>query len=286
MNPKQKRTLVYTIFILLGFVWGVSIGGCYWLWCSLVAWWLASLIVEHFNWDSSPPAANQRPQKWNQGQEKEADFYRDHLEMLPQAIYIKLARAAGPISSETIQRIQKADSSLGNISQELILKAVQGPLTFSECLLLYKAMALEPYAAQNGISQRQVQETCANLIFDLFYFANCDGEPSVATKQALQSGCHSFGFDIERVYQEYLAKKSQGKRQKENHLTDAYSKLGCTEHDSDTTIRGKYRELVKSFHPDVITGKDLPPAFVSLAEGKFKEIQQAYETVMQSRCSK
>ena len=62
-----------------------------------------------------------------------------------------------------------------------------------------------------------------------------------------------------------------------------YTVLGCTESDSIDTIKLKYRQLVKDYHPDKISSKGLPTDFMVFAESKFKEIQTAYEFILHER---
>ncbi|MFN8576347.1 MAG: DnaJ domain-containing protein [Candidatus Sericytochromatia bacterium] len=62
-----------------------------------------------------------------------------------------------------------------------------------------------------------------------------------------------------------------------------YSILECKVTDSNDIIKGNYRKLVKDFHPDTISGKDLPKPFIEFANNKFKEIQTAYEYIKKER---
>ena len=62
-----------------------------------------------------------------------------------------------------------------------------------------------------------------------------------------------------------------------------YSILECTISDSNDVIKNNYRKLVKDFHPDMISGKDLPKPFIEFANKKFNEIQTAYEYIKKER---
>ena len=53
-------------------------------------------------------------------------------------------------------------------------------------------------------------------------------------------------------------------------IKDYYEVLGVNKNASKTEIRNKYRELAKKYHPDKNQGD-------TVAEGKFKEISEAYE---------
>lgn len=59
---------------------------------------------------------------------------------------------------------------------------------------------------------------------------------------------------------------------------DPYSVLGVRPGASSQEIKHAYRELANKYHPDKVThlGED----FQTLAEDRFKEIQEAYQTLM------
>ena len=62
-----------------------------------------------------------------------------------------------------------------------------------------------------------------------------------------------------------------------------YKVLNCTPDSTDQEIRANYKKLVKDFHPDTIVSKGLPEEFTEFATKKFREIQEAYETIRQER---
>jgi ankyrin repeat protein len=68
-----------------------------------------------------------------------------------------------------------------------------------------------------------------------------------------------------------------------SYLGKYYSVLGCSERDSDDQVKGRYRKLVKDYHPDTIQGKQLPEEFVKFAHEKFREIQEAFELIRRAR---
>lgn len=62
---------------------------------------------------------------------------------------------------------------------------------------------------------------------------------------------------------------------------DPYIVLGIDKSASEETIKGAYRELVGQYHPDKVA--HLGEEFKRLAEERFKQIQQAYQTVQHNR---
>jgi tellurium resistance protein TerD len=70
----------------------------------------------------------------------------------------------------------------------------------------------------------------------------------------------------------------------EKDLEDKYYKiLDCSKYSSDDEIKKKYKELVKSFHPDMIQSNNLHKDIVEFAKNRFKEIKEAYEFIKEKR---
>lgn len=63
--------------------------------------------------------------------------------------------------------------------------------------------------------------------------------------------------------------------------THAYQVLGARKSDSMDEIKSKYRELVKKYHPDKVG--HLGAEFRELANTKFRQVQEAFETIEKSR---
>ena len=63
----------------------------------------------------------------------------------------------------------------------------------------------------------------------------------------------------------------------------AYVVLGLTPEATDAEVKKAYRAKVMEFHPDKIVSKGLPEEFLKFAEEKFKEVNEAYETIKKSR---
>ena len=60
---------------------------------------------------------------------------------------------------------------------------------------------------------------------------------------------------------------------------DPYKVLGIDPSASDEEVKKAYRKLSRKYHPD----SNMNSAHPEIAEAKFKEVQQAYETIMKQR---
>ena len=61
-----------------------------------------------------------------------------------------------------------------------------------------------------------------------------------------------------------------------------YEVLGVSPSASDDEIKKAYRELSRKYHPDANINNPL----ADLAAEKFKEVQEAYDTIMRDRTSR
>jgi DnaJ like chaperone protein len=75
------------------------------------------------------------------------------------------------------------------------------------------------------------------------------------------------------------------KRQFLNDLSHHYAMLGLPNQADMSEVKKAYRKLVSEYHPDKVIAKGLPEDFVKFAETKFREINEAYETIQKAHLS-
>jgi len=134
----------------------------------------------------------------------------------------------------------------------------------------FEDFALQFY--QNFYNQPQLLELMVDILFRV---ALADGALHAAEERLIQSAADIFKFSNNA----YLKFKSRYTPDSDKY----YIILDCSNNDSNDKIKSQYRKLVRDYHPDTIASKGLPEEFVTFANDKFREIQEAYEMVKKER---
>ncbi len=182
----------------------------------------------------------------------------------------KISKADGTITQKeisTVENFMKRDLGLDADSQQTAInifrQAVDSPETFD-------AFAMQFY------SIFRTQPNIIELLMDvLLRVSAADGDISNQEEAMLLSATRIFNYsssDYERLKSRYVRKTNK-----------FYAVLKCDETASDDEIKKQYRKLVSEYHPDKIEAKGLPEEFIKFANDKFKEIQEAYESIKKER---
>ncbi|MBW1893609.1 MAG: TerB family tellurite resistance protein [Deltaproteobacteria bacterium] len=201
----------------------------------------------------------------SEGEEEQLTFFVATFSMLA-----KLAKSDGRISDEEIKSIEQfmvhdlnLDHESRRVAGEIFQAATQSPEPFGNFasqfynLFSYKLQILEM------------------MIDILIRVSVADGRMSKSEEGLIQEAVRIFNFN-ENAYQKLKSK----------YVDDSdkyYSVLGTDPNASDDQIKQQYRKLVREYHPDTIASKGLPEEFTKFANDKFREIQEAYETVKKER---
>ena len=118
--------------------------------------------------------------------------------------------------------------------------------------------------------QQTGYETRLQILHFLFGIANSDGSVSKLELEKLSQ--ISFGLGLRLI--DFESIKAMFIKNTDN----AYKILEIDSSASATEIKNAYRKMVKKYHPDKLRGQD--PAMIKGAEEKFREVQKAYETIM------
>lgn len=182
----------------------------------------------------------------------------------------KVAHADGRISPEEIQAVEDFMANELNLTPESKRFAVE---IFETAI--NSPMAFQDFAGQ-FYHQFHNQPRLLDLMIDvLLRLSVADGALSDSEEKLISSAARTFRFS-EQKYNELKARYAPD-------FEKYYAILGIHSRASDDEIKRQYRKLVKEYHPDKIASKGLPEEFNKFANDKFREIQDAYDTIRQQR---
>ena len=131
-------------------------------------------------------------------------------------------------------------------------------------------------ADQVGILFADNKILLEELLNNLFYIAEADGNVSVNEIELLKSISHSFNLnddDFQRIFHTRLKDKN----------SDPYKVLGVNRDDNDDIIRKKWILLSKEHHPDNLVAKGMPQEFIDQANKELSSINLAYDKIKKYR---
>lgn len=116
-----------------------------------------------------------------------------------------------------------------------------------------------------------------NLMIDIFYrVAMVDGRISANEERLIDYAVRAF----------HIPESMHDSIRRNHHVkgsSKAYAVLGLTESATEAEIKKAYRKLILEYHPDTIASKGMADEFKEYATKKFREIQEAYETICKER---
>ncbi len=184
----------------------------------------------------------------------------------------KISVADGRISDEekqTIAQFMRNDLRLDPVSQQAAMEIFNAAARSGEP---FESYARQFYTAFRGNAQ------FIELLLDiLLRVAAADGHIHPEEEKLIQEAVRIFG------YTQTSYDRLKGKYVQTTSSSGAYSILGCSPSDSDAEIRKAYRTKVNEFHPDRIAAKGLPEEFTQFANERFREIQEAWESIRKER---
>lgn len=108
----------------------------------------------------------------------------------------------------------------------------------------------------------------------LFNVAMADGQLHPAEDVLLRQAPAYIGLS-DSVYETV-------KRQFAGNLSHHYAVLGLAEGADLAEVKKTYRKLASEYHPDKVIAKGLPEDFIEFAEGKFRDINEAYKAITEA----
>ncbi len=197
---------------------------------------------------------------------QEAQTYAQDWRLFTVACAAKFAKVDGVVTKNEIQVVERLFATLcltGELRPLAIRtfqQAKNGKADLQECVCLYGQL----YGAE--------EYRLADLFLAFLDVAHSDGEPSERTRQALVEVFQLVGLDAQECFDVYAQQQQQRRGQaKRTDVEAAYTVLGCQPTDTLGVIKTRYRKLVKDYHPDTLSGKNLAPDFLQFAEERFKQ---------------
>ncbi len=134
----------------------------------------------------------------------------------------------------------------------------------------------EKIATQVGVLFSDNKILLEELLNNLFYIAEADGNLSVNEIEVLKSISKSFNLSEKDFIRIFNTRKN-------NKDADPYKVLGVSREDDDEIIRKKWIILSKEHHPDNLTAKGMPEEFINEANKELSAINSAYDKIKKYR---
>ena len=165
-----------------------------------------------------------------------------------------------------------------------------------ECLRLFTLGASAPGQAPHtplGFHESVIQ--LANLtqrttvppqaIFDILK-ASVSAQPSSKTLRALAIAAELMGVGEQPDHHSSngsYSSDSNGNNGRSDPESDPYSILGCQRSDDLNSIKRRYHELLKEYHPDQIQSLQLPSGFIQFANEQVRRLTNAYQSIVSEK---
>lgn len=149
------------------------------------------------------------------------------------------------------------------------------------------------YQLQAAVQDRQLQNEELAILRRI---AHAIGMNSIFFDLKIRSAQAQYGFQGQgtdffsqffRYYQQQKSGEQESDQYQEatspNRLQSAYAILGVKETDNEATVKTAYRRLIKEYHPDRYTSKNVPSAILEQAKQKSQEIISAYHLISKAK---
>ena len=182
------------------------------------------------------------------------------------ALSAKMAKADGIVSRDEIaafrERVHIPSSEVRQVGKFWDL-ARQTPAGYQD----YANQVAHLFPAKAPILEQ--------LLDLLFHIAKSDGDITAPEQNYLHSVASIFGFDASEFDRMLAIHRSSG--------PSAYEILGVSAGCDDQTLNRRWKELVRTHHPDTLIANGMPEEFVAAANDRLAQINAAYDSVAQQR---
>ncbi|AXK48918.1 molecular chaperone DjlA [Aliarcobacter trophiarum LMG 25534] len=200
------------------------------------------------------------------------------------ALMSKVAKAdgkVGELEAELIKHTLNDISSHFENNEELREKLKnlynQEKENFSNLITICDRLYL---LTKNNYEKRlKYMEYLLNLAFIDGDFSKQEQEITEDIAQALKVDQKDY-FNLISNFENFYKNRAN---EKALSLEKAYEVLETNQNDSDEILKKNYRNLVKKYHPDIITGQGATQNIIDEATKKLQELNEAYEIIKKQR---
>ncbi|MCH3917637.1 MAG: co-chaperone DjlA [Spirochaetia bacterium] len=188
------------------------------------------------------------------------------------SLLARLAQADGVVSEKernAVNAFIDNDLKLDYAGKQAALRIFNTALTGGGTVDQFASQFYQNFANDQALLQLMVDI--------LFRVGVADGRLDQAEEKIIRRVVSIFRFSD--AYFDAMVRRYAGASVTES----AYTVLGLTSQASDEEVKKAYRKMSIEYHPDTVQAKGLPDDFVAVATKKFREIQEAYETIKKER---
>lgn len=215
----------------------------------------------------------------------------------------------GPVFMETLfsmlGRLAAADGHVSPEEEKVFRNVVVNELRISDPASVASALDIFRKAASGnvamGVFARQAAEKFRNrpqllemMLIIMVRVSAAEGglhpeEDRLMRETSAIFGFHSGAYESLKMRYGVGGSGSSGSGRgsayttRSSSLKSSYDVLGITEGATESEIRRAYRKKASEYHPDKIAAKGLPKDFTELANKKFQEIQEAWDSIRVSK---
>lgn len=190
------------------------------------------------------------------------------------ALCAKVAKAKGVVNAYEVkfmERLIKHQFKLNDEARKRVIAVWKEAKESSK--------PFEDYALEFHRIFQNERHQIVNMMDLLIGIAACDQSLHPNEEKLLNKACAIFRISrmqYERIRERHIAPP---KREKWTPLDPHYAILGASPQDDLKTIKQKYRDLAKKWHPDTLSAQQASKESVRHAAKKFQEITEAYEVI-------
>jgi DnaJ like chaperone protein len=185
----------------------------------------------------------------------------------------RIAAADGSVSSHERQKVVefiRQDLRLGPREEDAALRVFDAALTGGGTLEQFATQFYQNFSHAPNILQ---------LMIDIFYrVAAADGQINQREEDMIRRASQI--FHLPESFVDMLCSRYGGCTSASDK---AYATLNISRTATDDEVKRAYRKLSIEFHPDSLASKGMGEEFMAHATAKFREIQEAYDSIKKER---